>query len=325
MNSAFVINLDNRTDRWEKIQESFKDTNIKLIRWSAVNGKNLTDDEISRVSTFFCNNFCSNGMIGCYLSHYKLWNYIVENNLDNVLIFEDDAKPTEKFNKNIFNQIPADYDIVYLGCFGSCDKIGDTIIGFFSGKYNKPYNDILHIPVAPLGTHAYILSNKGARKLITNEKLAKVRYHVDYTLVDHIYIIDPDFKMYAFKEPFVMQSSNINTSDLLSNEHPLINVPMSYIKLSDNYNLDYIMNVQTAHIRKLNATITGYFIFFSFLSLFIGLCCSTQIIKVFLGIITILFITESCINKWKNVNNMIIEYIAILIFLYLGYKINMIN
>src|SRR5438477_11440696 len=90
---TFVINLKKRTDRWNTINKSFSGTGIKLMRWNAVYGKDLKKDMIKKITTPFCNRFCSDFMIGCWLSHYTLWQWIVKKNLDNVLILEDDAVP----------------------------------------------------------------------------------------------------------------------------------------------------------------------------------------------------------------------------------------
>src|SRR5947208_587183 len=114
---AYVINLPHRTDRWSQIQSSFKNTNIQLIQWPATNGKQLTEESINSQTTQFCQNFCSTGMIGCYLSHYKLWQHIVSNNETNVLILEDDAKPIPNFQtkfKEVTQELPPDYDLFYL-------------------------------------------------------------------------------------------------------------------------------------------------------------------------------------------------------------------
>ena len=101
INKIYVINLKHNKNKWKEIQKAFKNTPLKLNRFDAIYGKNLTDEEIKKVTTNFCYYFCSPGMIGCWLSHYKIWQQIIKNNEDNVLILEDDAYPTENFNKRL--------------------------------------------------------------------------------------------------------------------------------------------------------------------------------------------------------------------------------
>ena len=77
---AYVINLDEATERWDKIQNDFKDTNIHLIRVSAV--KNIEKPKQGLLNSF-----------------KKIVTIAKEKNLKSVLILEDDSYPTENFNK----------------------------------------------------------------------------------------------------------------------------------------------------------------------------------------------------------------------------------
>ena len=76
---AYVINLDKATERWNQIQKDFKNTNLNLIRTSAVKHKD--------------------GCTGLLFSFKNIIRTAKENNLETVLILEDDAFPTENFNK----------------------------------------------------------------------------------------------------------------------------------------------------------------------------------------------------------------------------------
>jgi hypothetical protein len=78
-NRAYVINLDKRSDRWENIQKSFKNSSIELIRMPAIEHKK--------------------GHIGCGLSFLKAVKYAKNHNMKTILIFEDDNKPLENFNE----------------------------------------------------------------------------------------------------------------------------------------------------------------------------------------------------------------------------------
>lgn len=57
------------------------------------------------------------GQMGCALSHYQIYQKMVDENLDNVLILEDDCV----FNENVvelpeyYSQLPEDYHVFYLG------------------------------------------------------------------------------------------------------------------------------------------------------------------------------------------------------------------
>ena len=76
---AYVINLDKRENKWQRIQDDFKDTDIELERFPAITH--------------------ADGHIGCGLSHVALVKMAKEKGLDRILILEDDCKITKNFNK----------------------------------------------------------------------------------------------------------------------------------------------------------------------------------------------------------------------------------
>ena len=79
LSKAYVINLDNRTDRWDSTQEHFKDSSIDLERISAIRNEN--------------------GHLGCGMSIQKVIKMAKDNNMDTVFIMEDDNKPLENFDQ----------------------------------------------------------------------------------------------------------------------------------------------------------------------------------------------------------------------------------
>ena len=67
---AFYINLEHRTDRKEHVIEELKKIGITANRFNAIK--------------------MENGAIGCSMSHLKILQNALQNNLDHVLIIEDD-------------------------------------------------------------------------------------------------------------------------------------------------------------------------------------------------------------------------------------------
>ena len=93
---TFFINLDDATSRRSK----FKDTDYK--RWKATPRKDVPlaiDNKM--ISRYNFPREAHLGRCGCFLSHTKLLEHIVDNKIDNVLILEDDAIK--------INEIPIDY------------------------------------------------------------------------------------------------------------------------------------------------------------------------------------------------------------------------
>lgn len=181
------INLERRQDRKEVMTELLKNT--ELIQYcdfyKAVDGKNLEKtDELEKL--FKNNNFGSRKtVIGCALSHYNLWKKLSNDKIyDNYIIIEDDIKfscnnPCFEITKifKLLEKNYSDYDIVYLGY--SMNKN-------YMEPYEKIYGEtdkLILIPhlinISIGGTFGYIISKKGANKLLEIINKYGIRYVID--------------------------------------------------------------------------------------------------------------------------------------------------
>jgi hypothetical protein len=88
MTDALVINLPHRTDRWEKIQDDFKNTSFRLQRYDGVM---VNDPEISRKDRCY---------MGVARTHIQIIKEAKEQGKKTILILEDDCKPEPKFEQN---------------------------------------------------------------------------------------------------------------------------------------------------------------------------------------------------------------------------------
>lgn len=113
---VFYINLDTASERRNK----FKDKNF--IRWKATSREEVPDYISSKMISMY--NFTKEAHLarcGCFLSHTKLLEHIVENKINDVLILEDDAIQV--------NKIPDIYpndSITYIGGFVYNKKMMDS-------------------------------------------------------------------------------------------------------------------------------------------------------------------------------------------------------
>lgn len=105
----YCINLDSRKDRWDSAEKQFKSYGLDVERVSAVKGSDLNLDWPPEIKE---------GAVGCSLSHLFVMKMAKQLGLKNYLILEDDIEfdPefVSKFNL-IQNQIPDDWDMLYLG------------------------------------------------------------------------------------------------------------------------------------------------------------------------------------------------------------------
>ena len=114
--------------------------------------------------------FMSQGHLGCYLSHYLIWNIIQFLPEEEFLIVEDDVYPVhewESLYENFYNALPNDWEYVYLGycCEPEKDKIKIVNEHVRSGI------------ISPLCTHAYMIKKSTAEMLI--DSCNKPWAHVD--------------------------------------------------------------------------------------------------------------------------------------------------
>jgi GR25 family glycosyltransferase involved in LPS biosynthesis len=190
--------LKKSKDRIDLITKNFKKLNIPFERFNAIYGKELDYSIIKDNTTFLARNLlCNYGVIGCAMSHFKVWEEFKErSNEEFILICEDDIEFTEEFKKindtliqNIYNK--TFFDILSLNC-----SIGLT--GSFRNNIELD-NIKIYYPIFPLTMACYIVSKKGVDILL--KIFTKVNYHIDFEIAvnnlfsDFIYcdIRSPDF------------------------------------------------------------------------------------------------------------------------------------
>jgi len=162
-----VINLDRRTDRLNHTQVQLKGYN--WIRHSAVDAAGKSFDELCGEGWFgdgdwidpILKTSITPGEIGCFASHYMVWQKIVADN-EPALILEDDINLLKPLDFDNITDSVGDYDIVYLG-YTELRPNDVTDI-----------NDKLIKPVYPYLTSSYYLSVAGARKLISTGIRSKI-------------------------------------------------------------------------------------------------------------------------------------------------------
>ena len=134
------------------------------------------------------------GEIGVALSHIRLLQELVDNQLKAVLVLEDDVDIDPEI-KSVIKQIhnyPGDWDFVFLGCDSRRVFLKSIPHGKqFSDKFELTYA----LGVGPIkGTYAYMVNYSGAKKLL--ESTIKFYQPIDsYTgdnSVLNIYVFKPN-------------------------------------------------------------------------------------------------------------------------------------
>ena len=156
----YAILLDGYAERRYNVRKQL--SGLKYTVFRAVNGRRLTNFDITVREKIVRNNCTGRplkvGEIGCLLSHFLVWKEFANSAIPYALIFEDDLKIVGSLRE----LIPAllsfgDFDLLYLG-HGFEDKNG-TIV-------HKVQNYEIRRSIKPLCTHAYLVSNNGAKNLV---------------------------------------------------------------------------------------------------------------------------------------------------------------
>ena len=203
---VYVINLDRNNERLMRFMKNYNIfENKKIERFSAINGKELSYDYLSKVTTNDVlegikliditrerkfENQLTRGMIGCYLSHIKIYENALIRKRNNLLILEDDADITLDIIKNInFEDFPRDWDIILVGWVNIFKKENIT------EKVDKIYNF--------WGTHCYFINKNGMKKML--KECIPIIMQIDYYMSK--LANDGAINIYGYKKNMILQNS----------------------------------------------------------------------------------------------------------------------
>ena len=246
IDKIFIINLKSRNDRLKNMKllvDSLNFDKNKIEIFEAIVGKELKDDEIINILSITSLDTLYNkstnhkdirtkGAIGCYLSHLKIWEKIINENLENVLIFEDDIVSDvdiKEFEEYI-HSIPQDYDVALLSWFSLWFDLlnnpkKNTVINNYWHKYNS---------INVWGCAAYMVSKNGAEKLVKDA--FPICYQVD-AYINILNNVDASFTRYIAKESLFRQNNFHSDIQVDCKECDITE------KINDMYNKRY--NIET--------------------------------------------------------------------------------
>lgn len=247
VDNVYVINMDKDKHRFKQITKECQKFNIKFERFTGIDATILTKKEKSKYITNYCNNYCPNSIIGCAISHIKIYEDIINKGYKNALILEDDIYIYDDFydilNK-AFEELPDNYDILYLG-----------FLNFFNLKKNNNTNKNIFIPILPFGTHAYIISNKGCKILLKHLR-KNIFIHIDFMINLNMNKLN----VYATKKKIIYQIWDDSNNSNLNSFPKYINLALNKYKINNDIPYTYFLNL--SNIKLFNINITLWIIIF---------------------------------------------------------------
>ncbi|KAK6627014.1 hypothetical protein RUM44_009491 [Polyplax serrata] len=150
-----IVNVDHKDSGTESLtDESMKELGIEFM-------PDYKDPYHKRAMT--------HGEIGCFLSHYFIWEKVVQNDEKVVMVLEDDVRFEPYFRHKVnallkeVDTLKLSWDLIYLGRKRLVEK-EDWVEGAKS---------LVHVAYS-YWTLGYLLTNEGARKLLEQKPLKKL-------------------------------------------------------------------------------------------------------------------------------------------------------
>jgi GR25 family glycosyltransferase involved in LPS biosynthesis len=243
----FVISIERNSSRRQLIEHQLKDCRFAYFEGvdAGKNGYDLNDlkqrfSELVTINDHLINNW-SSGQTGCWLSHLSLLKKIVNEKLDRVLILEDDfifdhanfERKTEALKKFDWSKT----DMLYLGYTSVCavnqriknpairnlyrvyyilkyykklptffltSKTWKIVFGCFPKAIDKDFDRAGYF----YGTHAYVVSYKGAQKLLQLFKEIKIPVDMSYAEA----VVSGKLTGTALNQPLFFQNKELPSS-----------------------------------------------------------------------------------------------------------------
>lgn len=162
---VFIINLDRSTDRLEQASSALAQENIFFERISAIDGRMLHENELTRLVEQKPRDYfqpLTQGEIGCFLSHIKALQLMIERKIDIALILEDDFKLSEKFKTQIRALILEKNNLPDVIKICRSRRKGETL------KKLQDGSRIIRSTSAPITTGAAVWTLNGAIKFMNS-------------------------------------------------------------------------------------------------------------------------------------------------------------
>ena len=100
------------------------------------------------------------GEIGCYLSHVKIWQSMIDKKIPRIIVLEDDAalqKPFIDFVNNVDKLPKKKWDVITLKTYVELKPFGRKLFGHYKMAYSCRFMNC---------TGAYLITLSGAEKLL---------------------------------------------------------------------------------------------------------------------------------------------------------------
>ncbi|XP_023677671.1 procollagen galactosyltransferase 1 [Paramormyrops kingsleyae] len=175
----FMINLERRPDRRKRMLRSLYEQEIDCKVFPAVDGKALNASQIQALGIHMLAGYSdpyhgrplTRGEMGCFLSHYSVWQEIVDRGLEVSVVIEDDLRFEVFFKRRLQNLMlevkkeGLDWDLIYIGRKRMQVERPEKAVPNIHNLVEADYS---------YWTLGYVMSLQGAKKLLKAEPLKRM-------------------------------------------------------------------------------------------------------------------------------------------------------
>lgn len=201
----YLINLARSTDRLEACARQLEKVSLPFDRIEAVDGGTLGEEVINELYDFGESSYhkhMTSGEIGCYLSHVRVWQKIVDEQLDYAVVLEDDIILQDNIQQGLetIQYIEQPWDLIKLAEAPVKRRAVHQypVSDFTLVTYNK----------VPSRTCAQVVSLSGAIKLLAASK--HISRPVDIELQ---YWWESKLNVFGLK-PYIVKANQDETSEI---------------------------------------------------------------------------------------------------------------
>ncbi|KAL6261421.1 hypothetical protein P5V15_006515 [Pogonomyrmex californicus] len=220
LDHIYMINLIRRPERRKRMQRLFEELGIRAEIIDAVDGRTLNKNSLKKwgiipmpeYSDPYHKRPMTMGEIGCFLSHYIIWQKVLENDYKSVMVLEDDVRFEPFFRQKIkyvlaeLFDLEVKWDLIYMGRKRLVKS--ESLIDGSKFLVRAGYS---------YWTLGYILSKSGAEKLIGAMPLRK------------LIPVDEYLPILADTHPMKQWTAQFPTRDLIMlSINPLLVYPTHY-------------------------------------------------------------------------------------------------
>ncbi|CAE8610032.1 unnamed protein product [Polarella glacialis] len=129
MDNVFILNLPRRPAKLKHVLSQLHAAGVSAKIVDSIDGDSFTSqEEVERLGARTLPGYCGHkntlphlttGQLGCFMSHFTVWHYMVEHNIPAALILEDDFDFQEDFKRRLGEYLEEargqDWNLLYLG------------------------------------------------------------------------------------------------------------------------------------------------------------------------------------------------------------------